>query len=217
MILLAMAAVAVFALLAGCDSDTVAPHDNLPALTAEDAANQSAIVALTYKQIGPMAIQNPAKTAGAHPIAGAGFSGEVWIDWLTAEGGEDATWNTAGWVHVFTEADSPVVYTTPLGGTTEFNLDVAADIARDPTTGVISGSGSMVSGEYTLSYTILNLEVVEGADYPATGIIEVVTQGHTVSIVFDGDNTALLTVNMTDVWEVNLDTGAVTPWEVPPV
>lgn len=212
--LLVILAVAGLALLAGCDSDPVAPQDDLPVLTEEEAAFQSAAVALTWATISHMAIDNPgvgAKTASAYPVTGAGFSGDVWIDWRTLEGGEDATWDTAGWVRVFTETGAPVVYTTSLGGTTEFNLDVASNIVRDPTTGVINGGGSMVSGDYTLSYGITNLTVEEGEPYPLEGSIAVATQGHSVMIQFDGSRYAILTVNVNtqEYWEVDLETGDV--------
>jgi hypothetical protein len=213
-LMLAALAVAGLALFAGCDSDSVAPNDNLPAITAEDAANQAGAVAMAWTTIAHLAIDDPgamAKAATAHPVDGAGFSGEVWIDWRTEEGGADAAWNTAGWVRVFTETGAPVVYTTPLGGETAFVLDVAAAIERDPTTGEINGGGSMVSGDYTLSYGVTGLIVQEGADYPLDGSIGVDTQGHSVMIQFDGDNTAILTVDMSEYWVVNLDTGAVDP------
>lgn len=216
-LLLATLALAGLALFAGCGSDTVAPHDNLPALTESDAADQAGAVAFTWATIAHMAIDDPgmSKAATEHPVSGAGFSGSVWIDWRVEEGGADAVWNTAGWVRVFTEDGEPVIYTTPLGGVTEFHLDVASGITRDPTTGVIAGSGGMVSGDYVLTYTIVDLMVVEGEDYPSSGLVEVQTQGHTVAIQFDGDNTALLTVNMSDVYVVNLDDGTVTEWVEP--
>jgi len=128
-----------------------------------------------------------------------------------AEGGADATWQTAGWVRIFTDAD-PVVYTTPLGGETVFVLDVNADIDRDPDSGVVNGGGSMTSGEYTLTYGITGLTVDEGSDWPTAGTVNVATQGHTVEITFVGTVWAMLLVDTTEAYEVNLNSGETRPF-----
>ena len=208
-----LALVAGLALLAGCESDSVAPNDDLPELTREDAAIQSGAVAVTLFTASLMAIEDPGvptKAPQRYVVDDAGFSGSVWLDFLSEEGGTDATWNTAGWVRLYT-TDDPVTYTTPLGGTTVFDLDYSADITRDPTNAVVNGSGTMTSGDYTLSYEITDLEVEEGADYPLGGDVMVTTQGHTVEMSFSGGVNALLVVDGTERWNVNLDTGDVTP------
>ena len=223
-LLAGLALPALLVLLGGCESDPVAPHDDLPQLTSEERANQSAAIAITMAEAAVKVLNPgtpmPGKSLHDYPVTGEGFSGGVWIEYLSAEGvadpGSVVTPEDAGWAHLYTATDAPVVFTTPppFNGRTEFELDFTAVLEQgQPREGVINGTGTMTSGEYIVDFTATDLEVEEDRDYPL-GTVTITAAGGTVDIGFDGDHTATVLVDHVDLYVVDLDTGVVT--HIPP-
>jgi hypothetical protein len=216
--MIALAGLALLALLAGCESDPVAPQDELPDLTSEERANQSVVIAVATAEAATRVLAPgtpiPSKSLRTYAVTGEGFGGSVLINYLSAEGVPDpmneVTPETAGWAHLFTLEGVPVTYTTPLGGTTEFHLDFTAVLEQGPPReALINGEGTMISGDYTVEFSVEDLEIEEGEDYPL-GSIAVTSMGHSVAIGFDGDHTATVLVDNVDLYIADLETGEVT-------
>jgi hypothetical protein len=193
-VLLALAAFA--GLLAGCESDSVAPHDDLPAVTAEDAAFQTAAVAYALAEVGPYILSPVAnKDVTEYTFYGAnGLTGTVYVD-------AGATSS-----RLYTADGAPLVYTAPGGGTIMFTLDITGTVSGGIATLAEGSGGTMTSGDYVLTFSTTGLVV--GGAYPV-GDITVATGTHEVTAVFDGTNLAVITVDGgAETWTVNLDTGA---------
>lgn len=189
-VLLALAALA--ALLGGCESDSVAPHDPLPEVTAQDAATQSAAVAFAVAEVGPY-ILSPDKVP--YTFYGAnGLTGTVYVD---TDGSTS---------HLYTAEGEPLVYTIVPNGTILFTIDITGTISGGTATLAEGSGGTMTSGDYVVTFSTTGLVV--GGDYPV-GDVTVASGSHEVTIVFDGTNLAVITVDGgAETWTVNLDTGA---------
>lgn len=213
---LGLLAIALATALAGCESDPVAPQDELPALTGQDVAGQSAIVAQALVVVGPY-ILDPSKVVEDVTITSADVNGTVHIDYRDGPDGNPTSAAAAAWARLFTDPGEPVVVNFgDLGGETGFDLDVTGDIDRSPDmVTILAGSGgTMTSGDYATSFTMDGV-VIDGGDYPAAGTVTATpSSGPSASITFDGSNTARATVGM-QMYDVNLDTGEVTEAVVP--
>ncbi|MFO7608997.1 MAG: hypothetical protein R6X35_07345 [Candidatus Krumholzibacteriia bacterium] len=210
-----LAAFALLGLAAGCESDSVAPQDTLPPISAEDAAYQSGLIAAAISQISPE-IMNP--TLPGKQVVNVtwggqfGLTGTVRIDYRNGPDGDPATSTAATWARLFTDEDAPVVFTVPdLGGQTRFDLEVTAtlDQLADQAT-ILSGSGgTMTSGEYVVTFVLAGI-VVGGSGYPEQGSMTVTAGTHTAAVTFNGTNTATMIVDSSVTYSIDLDTGEVT-------
>lgn len=192
-----LALAALLGLLAGCESDSVAPHDAIPAVTADDAAYQAGVVAYAVGRVGPYAVDAPAKAT--HTFTGEfGLTGTVFVEFA---GGQS---------HMYTAEGAPLVYTTELGGQTMFDIDLVGTVnVQAQTVTLVEGSGGTVtSGDYVVAFTTTGL--VLGMGYP-DGVLMVTAGSHSGVVTFDGTNVATIVVDDNgQTWTVNLDTGAVT-------
>jgi hypothetical protein len=210
-----LAALALLGLAAGCESDSVAPQDALPPISAEDAAFQSGLIAAAITRIGPeiMAPTLPAKQVVDITWTGQhGLTGTVHIDYRNGPDGDPAAGTAATWARLFTDAGAPVITTVPdLGGQTMFDLDVTAtlDQLADQAT-ILSGSGgTMTSGENVVTFALAGIVVGSGG-YPQQGGMTITAGGHTAEVMFNGTNIVTMIVDSSATYFIDLDTGEVT-------
>lgn len=204
--------------MTGCESDPVAPHDELPALTPEGAAQQAGVMASGLAQTSPQLFYT-LKNAYTYSFVGIdAIDGTVYLEFR--DGGEEGTLegiapNAADWGWIYTAADEPldfmieVVAGSP--GHVYLSFDIKGDIDQPTHTAtLLEGSGgSYVAGEYTGTFDFSGVVVTQGADSP-TGTMTVQTNDYVVTVVYDGDSTALLTIADVGSWLVDLDDGTLT-------
>lgn len=214
---LGLLTLALAACVAGCESDPVAPQDELPAVTAEGSAATSAAIAKIMVEVGPI-ILDPSKAVVDVDLDDPlddyeDLSGTFHIDYRDGPDGAPAEPGDALWAHGYTDDGSPVVVDFgDYGGQSEFEFDVTADITRGTPDSVeiLDGSGgTMVSGERNTTFTASGL-VIDGGDYPASGTVTVdPADGPESTVTFNGTDKALAFVDGT-YYEVDLDDGSVT-------
>ena len=190
MMLLALAAISIFA-LGGCSSDDgVTPHDNSQ-MTAADAAHQAGFVTVAMANV----LQEIA--AKDDPVERNIDRDHVYGSYLD-DGSEYRVFTDGthmlyvdfdGLPHDMSE-DSPV----------EFNIS-------DATPGFANGSGS-VDFPPEVTFTIVNVELDAG-NFPVGGQVLVDTTGHTATITFFPTHTAVVMVDGTS-WAVDMVTGELT-------
>ena len=203
--------------LTGCESDTVAPHDETPELTGEDVAYQAAAMASATGLVLPQLVEYNGTDKNAYSYdfpAGGDISGTINFDFRT--GGADGTpapYNTADWGRLFTAAGEEISFAVGIGGSVELTFDIFANITRSPDTAtLLTGSaGTFTSGAYSATFSFADLVVIRDGDYPASGTMTFVSGLYTVTVTFDGTNMAMATLTGGGSWYVNLDTGAITP------
>jgi len=209
------AAAALLGVLAGCSSDATAPQDQIPPPSAKDAAAQAGMVAFGVAQFGTrlMDPSSPAKAVQTITWNGQlGLEGSVYIDYRFGAEGDSAPSNEATWAHLSTEDGAPVVYTVPgLGGQTTFALDIRADLDQqaDQATILEGSGGTMVSGEYTVSFTMAGV-IVGSAGFPQQGGMTITSGDHTADVTFNGSNMVTMIVDHVTTYFINLATGEVT-------
>ena len=207
-------------LLAGCESDSTAPNDELPALTQDGAAQQAGFVAMAVASVGPefVTFDGVSKELYTYTFSGStGISGIVMIDYR--DGGSDgdpATFETGDWAHLWTPEPGGITGETSAGGSASLSFDLEAEVtqASDTATILVGSSGSFTSGEYTATFD-LDTVVVTVASYPSSGTMVFSSGGFVMTVTYDGDNTAVISVAGVDTWVVNLDDGTLT--EIVPV
>jgi len=209
-------------LLNGCESDPVAPNDDIPGLTEKDVAGQAGAVAAAIAKVSPEILRfSPTKAAkelGIYPYDFPGnpnVTGEVTLEFFT--GG-------AGGTHVvYDEADYGLLYTDPgeilhveieyLEGAFimfDLGLNMEGHLDRDAGSAVVSGTGTFVSGPHPGDFVLTGLGVSENGEYPTAGSLLFTSAGWTMSVVFDGDETADILVDGVPTYVVDMDTGWVT-------
>ncbi len=203
--------------LAGCESDPVAPHDQLPALTSEDAAYQAAAMGAATGRVLPELLDysGPLKTEYTYdfPDMGSDVTGTVHFDFRTGGAdGESANYDVADWGRMYTAADSPLSFAVGIGGSVELDLDIFADIdqATDTATFLAGSAGTFTAGDYIATFAFDGVVVTSGDDYPSAGTMTFVSGGYELVVTFDGDNTATVSLNGVITWVVNLDNGEIT-------
>ena len=202
--------------LTGCESDTVAPHENLPELTSEDVAYQTAAMGSAASRILPQLVEfSPATTKNqySYEFDGDPVTGTVFFDFrMGSANGAEAPYSTATWGRMFTGLDATLSFAVGVGGSVEVAFDIMASIVPETHTAtILDGSGgSFTAGDYGATFTFSNLIVQAGADYPLGGTMTFVSAGHTMTLGFDGTNIATITFNGVLSWTVNLDTGNIT-------
>ncbi len=210
-----VALLALLAALAGCESDAVAPQDQLPPPSRQDTAIQSGMVAYAISEIGPriMAPAGPNKVVEHITWTGEhGLTGTVHIDYRLGPDGTPAAGDVATWAHLFTDAGAPVIYTVPgLGGQTMFDLDVTAtlDQVLDQATILAGSGGTMTSGDTVVTFEMLGIVVGSGG-YPLAGGLTITSGAHVAEVMFNGTNMVTMIVDSADTYFINLDTGEVT-------
>jgi hypothetical protein len=208
--LLFLALLALGALLIGCESDSTAPDEDLPALESGDVATQSGAMATSMTRVLPR-IWSPGvgKAVGeySYTFVSGPVLGTVFSEFRTEEGGELVGYDVAGWCRVFT--DEPLAITLVEGGIPWLlDFSVTADIDQQQDQATASGGGTLTVGAYVADFTLDAVVVRDGDSYPASGSITFVNEGVTATVAFDGDATAVITVG-DESWVVDLDDASV--------
>lgn len=212
--LVLMAALTACGLLAGgCDSDSVAPQDEIPALTQDGAATQAALVATVLASAAPEIVRfdpGSAKEAYSYNFVGVeGVTGMVNLEyWTGGIDGTPAAFDVGDHARLWTPDLLGVVLVTEAGGSVSVTFDIHAQVvqATDTATIMVGSDGTFTSGDYVTNFNIVNL-VVTDSDYPTSGSIEVTAGGFDMTVAFDGDHTALLSIDGEGTWIVDLDDG----------
>ncbi len=206
--------------LGGCDSDSTAPQDELPSLSQTGAAQQTGFVAMAVASLGPEIVtyDGGSKELYTYTFGGAsGITGVVNIDYR--DGGSDgdpATFETGDWAHLWTPNVEGITGETSVGGSVSLTFDVEAEVvqASDTATILVGSTGGFTSGGYTGTFA-LDSVVVTAASYPSSGTVVFSSGGFTMTITYDGDSTALISVGGVTTWVVNLDDGSLTDYVMP--
>ena len=175
--------------MSGCsDDDGVTPNEE-PEITAEDAAQQAAFVAVSLMEVLD---DLSSKAAVLQYVDEDCVYGSYWREAL----------------RVWTEGDHVVTVDFDCDGTAddENNGIVTFDITK--TGDLANGSGGMDLGSVSLSFTLSAVELDPGY-YPVDGSIIVDTSGFTATIAFYADHTADVTVG-TQTWNIDLSDGSIT-------
>ena len=213
-------------LISGCESDPVAPQDEVPSLDQEDVAWQASVLALALAKVTPQAIQFDARKSDP-PLSyslddpGLGLFGTVFLDYrMDAEDGPHATPDDGTFVRIYTESGELAVIKTPVGGAVAMTFDLKATIDRDDDTAVfIEGSsgtyetgtyedGEFTLGHYSATFQLDNLAVDLNQEFPVAGYLIFTSGGHTIVVEFGGN---ILTVHLESMeLTINLTTGEIT-------
>ncbi len=111
-------------LLAGCESDPVAPNEELPALTEQELAQQAALVAVGVAQVGPRLVTFNGtkaynKVDGVYPYTfpeGSNATGSVVLEYLSGgPNGSHVVWDLADYGKLYTLPGDSVTVSVDLG------------------------------------------------------------------------------------------------------
>jgi hypothetical protein len=201
----------------GCSNDPVGPHDAVPALSAEDVATQAGFVAMAASVVAPQAIEFSGKAdkdSYTYPFTG-NIVGAVQLDFFSGgAGGTSVPWDDADYVEMGT-GGAPIVAMVGVAGAEgtiflSFNLTADLDRVSVPNTATVSGSGIYASGPFNSTFSFDGLVVESGGDYPGSGTMTFTGGGHTMTVTYDGDSTAMMAMSGGDTYVIDLDTGMVT-------
>ena len=196
--------------LGGCESDTLAPQDQTPPLSEQEAAGQAGLVAMAVAKVAPEVVKfsEAGKTVYSRTFVGL-VSGTVSLDYrLGGAGGVSANWSTGDWARLYTAIDDPLNLAVG-SGSVQLTLDVTADINQGQDTAVIGGGGTFTSGVHHATFAFADLAVTAAGSYPAGGTMTFSGAGFVMAVDFDGTNLATIAVMGHGTWSLNLDTGAV--------
>jgi len=219
-------------LLNGCESDSVAPDDGIPQLTERDVAGQAGAVAAAMAKVSPEILRfSPTKAAkelGIYPYDFPGnpnVTGEITLEFFTGgAGGTHVVYDEADYGLLYTDPGEMLhveieyipgewvdeVWVEPAYIMFDLGLDIQGNLDRDAGSAVVSGTGTFVSGPHPGSFQLTGLGVSENGAYPTAGTLMFTAAGWTISVVFDGDETADVLVDGVPTYVVNMDTGWVT-------
>lgn len=216
--------------LGGCESDAVAPQDELPALTEQGAAQQAALVAVGISMAAPELLnfsgKSGAKDLGIYPYTfpeGGGVTGTIMLEYFTGgAGGAHSLWSDADYGMLYTTEGEEVSVDLDLDGLDpEFGItfDVEGPIDQVADTAEVFGTGTFTTGDSSNGFDIpeedpVLLEAI--STYPTGGMFAYSADGFELVVVYDGDVTALVFVSGAPEpgYSINLDTGIVTPIEI---
>ena len=197
-------------LLVGCESDSTAPNEDLPPLESQDVATQSGAMATSMMQALPR-IWDPTtnKAIGEYQYSffGGFVTGTVFSEFRDTEGGNLVDHGVAGWARIYTE-DPLVVTLFDDGIPWLLGFDIEADIDQALDQAIANGSGSLTVGDYLATFTVSDVVVAQGSDYPTSGTISFTSGGITATVTFNGSGNAAVTVG-DDSWIIDLDNGSI--------
>ena len=201
-------------LLTGCESDTVAPQDELPALTQDDVGYQAAGAAALLAGVAIEIVEfTPTKDAYSYSFDGTdGITGDVNLEYWTGGDidGDPSTFNLGDYARMWTPNAAGVVLETGEGGSVSLSFDIEAEVVQTaPTTAtiVVGSSGTFASGGYSGTFDIENIVVTDGLEYPTSGSMTFSSSGFEMVITFDGTNMALISIDGEGTWLVDLSDG----------
>ncbi len=213
-------------MLAGCESDPVAPQEELPQLTEQEAAQQAAIVAVGLAKVGPELLKFSGLKAGPMELgvypyefpSGGDITGSIMLEYF--DGGPEGThshWNSADYGLLYSPAGEVVTLALDLGFGFEVSVDLTFDLAgpidRAADTATVTGSGTLASGDATTGFTIYETDpvVLSGlSTYPSGGTLVFNIDGIELEVFYDGDDTASVEIAGVITYEIDLNTGIVT-------
>jgi len=205
-----LALMALSLLLVGCESDSTAPDEELPPLEPQDVATQSGAMATSMMQALPR-IWDPTtnKDVGEYQytFAGGFVAGTVYSEFRDTEGGNLVDHGVAGWARIYT--DDPLIVTLFADGIPWLlAFDIEADINQATDQATANGGGSLTVGDYLATFTLTDVVVAQGVDYPTSGTISFTSGGITATVTFTGGGNATVTVGG-DSWIIDLDDGSI--------
>lgn len=204
--------------LTGCESDTVAPHDDTPELTSQDVAYQAAAMGVAAGHVLPQLVEFSGTDKNEYSYtfpSGSDVNGTIHFDFRNGSAdGTPAPYNTATWGRLYTAPDESVNVAIGYGGGIDIDFDIFATLTQSPDTAtLLAGSGgTFTSGDYTASFSFDGLVVVAGGSYPVDGSMSFVSGGFTMTVTFDGSSTAVISFNGENSWYINLEDGSITPY-----
>ncbi len=203
--------------LTGCESDSVAPHDQLPALNSEDVAYQAAAVGAAASRVLPQIVDfsgtDKTEYTYTFPSEGSQVTGSVYFDFRNGGAeGASADYDVATWCRMNTATDAPLIFAVGAGGSVELDFNIFADIVQATHTAtLLDGSvGTFTGGDYIATFAFDGVVVTAGDDYPSGGTMTFVSGGHVLVVTYDGDETATISLDDVETWIVNLETGEIT-------
>jgi hypothetical protein len=217
-----LAMVVALLALAGCDSDSTAPKDEVPPISEQAAVEQAGYLAYYVLQSYDVYQDYlTSKDVYTHTFTTGDVHGSFTLDFRNggSTGAPCASDDeSCDYVHIYTDTSdgqSVDLYETyptsdpPLISTT-FDIEVYPyDNTLHAENGTINGSGQMQSGVYTSTFTIEEVQLGVGT-YPPAGSLTYTSGEHEVAVEFDGTRYATLTIGDT-TREVDLDTGELVP------
>jgi hypothetical protein len=214
-------------LINGCESDATAPDDAVPALSELQVARQAGRVAAGLAKVGPEILRFKGKNAGPAELGvypfdfpeGGDITGSIVLEYFTGgAGGTHSTWGEADYGLLYTPGSSRLTVAVDLGGLDVEGFQLAFDlhggINRLIDTARVSGSGSIVSGAWTTDFTIpesdpVNLSGI--SSYPSGGMLVFMVGDTELLVMYDGDDTAGVSIDEVLTYVIDLDTGIVQP------
>ena len=207
--------------LTGCDSDSVAPQDELPPLTANGAAQQAGVMAAGLAQASPQIVDfsgTPVKNVYSYDFAGQdAIEGMVYLDFrMGSETGDPATSSAGTWARLYTASGSPVDFMIEIiagsPGHIYLAFDIRANVNQATHSAVIleNSTCTYAAGDYSGTCSFSDIHLQMGASSPTSGTMTIVAGSHTSVVTFDGDHTATVVVDEAASWSIDLDTGQVT-------
>jgi hypothetical protein len=191
MLLLALAAMSLFA-LSGCSSDDGVTPDENPEFTAEDAAHQAGLVTMAMAQL------MQGMTNKSDPVIV-----EVSMDHVYG-----AYWDDGDNDRVWTDTANKL-YVDINGLPHDLMVDTPVTFDITDTDGVANGFGSLDFVTFDVTFVIASVTLDPG-NFPIGGQIIVDTSGWSAAVEFLAGHTATVTITGAGTWEVNMDTGELT-------
>ncbi len=210
-------------LINGCESDSVAPHDELPQLTEKEAAQQAALVAVGIAKVGPELLKfdgpkSGGKDLGIYPYTfpeGGDVTGSIVLEYFTGgAGGTHSLWDAADYGLLYTPEAEVLTIAMDLGGGLvpifELSFDLHGDINQTADTATVSGIGTFTTGDDSSDFTLTDVVLTDVSSYPTSGTMGFLVDDIDLVVTYDGSQYATVTVLGGDTYEIDLDTGIVT-------
>ena len=190
---LATAALALL-IAAGCGDDPVTPNEQ-PVITEEDAATQSAFIAVGMVEV----LDDLAATKAVPEVETV--SGSSYIT--------GSYWRDSDPDHVYTDDDHRL--TIDFDGPVDDDILPATLLFDVTATGdprLANGAGTLLAGALSVGFVISDIAVAAD-NYPTGGQLIVSTSGYTATVEFYSNHTATVTVGVFE-WSVDLEDGDIT-------
>lgn len=212
----------------GCESDSVAPDDQVPALTERDAAQQAALIAVGITKVGPQILNFSGKkprdkddVVGVYDYPfppGGDITGSVILEYFTGGAeGVHCPWDEADYGLLYTPEGEMVFVAVELpgGAVPQFELifSLYGPIDRAADTAEVAGSGTFTSVVYSNDFTIPEaapIILTAVSSYPDGGVFHFTVGAISLVVTYDGSSTAGVEVAEVLTYEIDLDTGGVT-------
>lgn len=220
-------------LLAGCESDSVAPNEQLPALTEKGAAQQAALVAVGISKAAPELLKFSGKKPRDKDLGiytydfpeGGDISGSIMLEYFDGgPEGDHSTWNDADYGLLYTTGGEVVSVELELEGAEPvfgLKFDLHGDIDHPTDTAAVAGTGSFTTGASSNSFMIEDSDPVilhSVSTYPEEGgSFFYSADEFDLIVVYNGDDTALVahaSAPEVAIYIIDLDTGILTVIEI---